>query len=59
MPVRNMPSKGSGTPDRGYRRAEATHLVKVGEISADQRAEAASDIGKRRRYSLFQPWLSR
>ena len=39
--------KSSGTADRGYRRAEATHLVKVGEISADQRAEAASDKASR------------
>jgi hypothetical protein len=29
--------KSSGTADRGYRSAEAAHLIKVGEISADQR----------------------
>ena len=38
--------KSAGAPDRSDRRAQATHLVNVGEIGADQRAEAASDVGK-------------
>src|SRR5215468_4777062 len=29
--------------DRSDRRAQATHLVEIGKISTDQRAEAASD----------------
>src|SRR3974390_111498 len=41
--------KGSGAADRSHRRAETAYLVEIGEISADQRAEAARDIGKRRR----------
>jgi hypothetical protein len=39
----------TSTADRGHRRAEATYLVEVGEISTNQRAETSSDIGKRRR----------
>jgi hypothetical protein len=43
--------KGSGAADRSDRRAQATHLVEVGEIGPNQRAEAASNIGKRRAVS--------
>src|SRR6266571_4187676 len=39
--------KSSRAADRSDRSAEAAHLVEIGEVSADQRAEAASDIGKR------------
>ena len=33
--------KSSGAADRSNRRAEAAHLVEIGEIGADQRAKAA------------------
>jgi hypothetical protein len=39
----------SGAADRGDRRAKSAHFVEIGEVGADQRAEAAGDIGKRRR----------
>src|SRR6516165_9664677 len=41
--------KSSGAADRSDRRAEAAYLVEIGKIRADQRTEAASDIGRRRR----------
>jgi len=41
--------KSASAADRSDRRAQATHLVEIGKISTDQRAEAASDIGQRRR----------
>jgi hypothetical protein len=47
MPVRNMPSKVPAPPVDATG-APRPRTVEVGEISADQRAEAATDIGKRR-----------
>jgi len=38
----------SGAADRGDRRAEAAHLVEIGQIGTNQRAKAAGDIGQRR-----------
>ena len=37
--------KSASAADRSDRRAQARHLVEIGKISTDQRAEAASDIG--------------
>jgi hypothetical protein len=44
MPVKNMPSKVPAPPIDATG-AEAAHLIEVGEISTDQRAEIASAIG--------------
>ena len=40
--------EGAGAADRRNRRAEAAHLVEVGKVGADQRAQAAAYVGERR-----------
>jgi hypothetical protein len=64
MAVKNV--KSSGTADRGHRRAEAAHLIEVGEISTDQRAEVARRHGEVtvssprsnvQRHQAKSPWL--
>ncbi len=41
--------EGAGAADRRNRRTEAEHLVEVGQVGADQRAQAAAYVGERRR----------
>ena len=51
MPVRKMPSKVPAPPIEATGAPRPPHLVEVGEVGADQRAEAAGDIGERRGFS--------
>jgi hypothetical protein len=50
--------KRSGAANRSDRRSQATYLIEVGKISTNQRAEAASDISKRRAALELMPTLS-
>src|ERR1700733_10292436 len=46
--------EGAGAADRSDRRAEPADLVEIGQIGADQRAEAAGDISEWRSVAARQ-----
>src|SRR3954463_13111442 len=46
--------ESAGASDGGDRRTQSLQLIEIEEVSADERAEAAADVGQRRRIPARQ-----